>query len=382
MPPSHSSATAGNATLNPDGTVSYDPDGAFNDLAPGEDATDTFTYRASDGSAQSPSATVTVTVEGVNDAPAVAAGAGAPATFTENQAGQVTVDPGLSVTDIDSSQLTGATVAIGSGFVVGDDDLHFSNQNGISHTYNTGTGVLTLTGTASVADYQTALRSVAFSTDSDDPGTGRTITFKARSGRRRARPPLAASLSSRPTTPRLRTPTRSRARRALSGTRRWSSTTRPMGRQPRRPEEDGGARPPGGRRRCGRPPGAVGRSEPQHHHGQGGKVAIEADGDLTYNPPAGCNHATDTFEYTVTDGHSPTPGTDQATLTIHLADCVWYVDGDAATNGDGRSQSPMNTLAGLRSGTDPDTPDDTIFLYTRDARPTTPAAWCSRAASS
>ena len=52
------------------------------------------------------------------------------------------------------------------------------NQNGITGIYNDATGVLTLTGTATVANYQTALRSVTYENISDTPDTGtRTVTL-------------------------------------------------------------------------------------------------------------------------------------------------------------------------------------------------------------
>jgi uncharacterized delta-60 repeat protein len=61
--PSH-----GSLTLNADGPFTYTPNANFN-------GTDSFTYKASDGSLQSGTATVTITVNSVNDAP-VAAGEG------------------------------------------------------------------------------------------------------------------------------------------------------------------------------------------------------------------------------------------------------------------------------------------------------------------
>ncbi len=61
------------------------------------------------------------------------------------------------MTDLDSGdQLTGATVTIGQGLTSGDT-LNFTPQNAISATYNNG--VLTLTGNATVEQYQTALES-------------------------------------------------------------------------------------------------------------------------------------------------------------------------------------------------------------------------------
>jgi VCBS repeat-containing protein len=59
-----SGTTSGTLTLNANGTYTYTPNANFN-------GTDQFTYRASDGSAQSSIATVTITVTAVNDAPTV-----------------------------------------------------------------------------------------------------------------------------------------------------------------------------------------------------------------------------------------------------------------------------------------------------------------------
>ena len=50
-----------------------------------------------------------------------------------------------SAIDPDDTHTEGATVAITDGFAAGDQ-LVFANQNGISGSYNAGTGVLTLTG--------------------------------------------------------------------------------------------------------------------------------------------------------------------------------------------------------------------------------------------
>src|SRR5262249_6882081 len=58
-----------------------------------------------------------------------------------------------------------------------EDQLLFTPQNGITGTYDNG--VLTLTGTATKANYQTALRSVQYQNLSDNPTTAdRTISFE------------------------------------------------------------------------------------------------------------------------------------------------------------------------------------------------------------
>jgi VCBS repeat-containing protein len=52
-------------TVSEDGSYTYDPNGAFNDLAEGETGTDSFTYTISDGLNGTDTATVNVTVAGV-----------------------------------------------------------------------------------------------------------------------------------------------------------------------------------------------------------------------------------------------------------------------------------------------------------------------------
>jgi VCBS repeat-containing protein len=61
--------TGGTVVNNNDGTVTYDPNGAFESLAAGEDGTDTFTYTITDADGATDTATVTVTVNGINDPP-------------------------------------------------------------------------------------------------------------------------------------------------------------------------------------------------------------------------------------------------------------------------------------------------------------------------
>ncbi|MBU9710655.1 LPXTG cell wall anchor domain-containing protein [Evansella tamaricis] len=74
----------------------------------------------------------------------------------------VPVDPALTIDISTTTSLDQASIVI-NDFMVGDT-LNFNNQNGISGTYNDNNGVLTLTGNATLADYEDALRSVTFST--------------------------------------------------------------------------------------------------------------------------------------------------------------------------------------------------------------------------
>ena len=77
--------------------------------------------------------------------------------------GAVDIDPGVTVSDIESSSImTGAAVIIQTGYFSGQDVLGFTTQGNITGTFYAASGVLELTGTATAAQYQTALESVTF----------------------------------------------------------------------------------------------------------------------------------------------------------------------------------------------------------------------------
>ena len=117
-----------------------------------------------------------VTVSGLDAAPT--ATAGGTSAYTEG-GNAVAIDTTVTLNDVDDTQLTGATVTISNGKTSGDA-LAVATQNGISGTYDSTTGVLTLTGTATLAQYQTALQSVTFSSSSQNPtanSASRTITW-------------------------------------------------------------------------------------------------------------------------------------------------------------------------------------------------------------
>jgi FKBP-type peptidyl-prolyl cis-trans isomerase FkpA len=75
-------------------------------------------------------------------------------------------DSGLRLTGDPGLRINQATVSITGGHVAGQDVLAFSNTSTISGSFNAATGKLTLTGTATAAEYQTALRSVTYNNTS------------------------------------------------------------------------------------------------------------------------------------------------------------------------------------------------------------------------
>jgi len=146
----------------------------------GTDAARTVTFSTNDGLNSSKSLAASLTLA-ATPAPSLS-GAGDPAYQLGGAA--VAIAHGLAVSDAGSSTLASATVTITGGFVAGDA-LGFANQNGITGSYNAATGVLTLTGTASVAAYQTALESVTYFSAAADPtqaGAARTVNFSVSDG--------------------------------------------------------------------------------------------------------------------------------------------------------------------------------------------------------
>lgn len=74
---------------------------------------------------------------------------------------RVILDANLTINSGQDSPIIAASVSIGTGFVPGDV-LSMPSVVGITAVYNAQTGILQLTGQASAAHYQAALRQVAF----------------------------------------------------------------------------------------------------------------------------------------------------------------------------------------------------------------------------
>jgi hypothetical protein len=176
-------AGAGSLTDHHDGTWTYTP--ALND-----DTSVTFSFEVTDGVADLVAATATLDVTPVNDAPAGAGGLPSAGVVAAEQVATV-VDATVVVTDPDNTTLPSGTVSITGNFRAGEDALAFHNSDSsvfgnIAAAYAAASGVLTLTsagGTATLVQWQAALRTVTFTNTSDTPDTGdRTITFTLNDG--------------------------------------------------------------------------------------------------------------------------------------------------------------------------------------------------------
>jgi hypothetical protein len=144
-------------------------------------ATRTVSFNVSDGLATSSVATRDITLAAVNDAPVLANIEAAALAYTEN--GSSLVTSSITIADVDSAVLTSAAVQITGNYVLGQDQLTFTNTATITGAWDAATGTLTLSGADSVANYQAALRSVGYTNTSDNPNTlVRTATFRVNDG--------------------------------------------------------------------------------------------------------------------------------------------------------------------------------------------------------
>lgn len=351
--------------------LTYRPDADYN-------GADTLTVVTDDqGVAGPPGAltdtdTVALTITAVNDAPVLTQPAATALTYTEDSPSedhQVAIAPGLTVADVDDANLASASVTIATPAI--GDRLVFTNQNGITGSFSAGT--LTLSGSATKASYQAALRSVGYQSTNEDPDqTQRTITYRVDDGD-------TANHQSNPVTRAVDVVATNDA--PIADDESFSGANRAVGNTTLVVDDptDGAPTVTGPRKSV---TGDILAGDTDRDSTgltvtpvtdaattAGGRITIEADGDFTYLPEQGCGDATDTYDYTVNDNDPSGNLTDTGTLTIAIADCVWYVDDDAAAPAAavaGTSQAPypnLDDLDGASGAGDEDAGGDKIFVY-------------------
>jgi gliding motility-associated-like protein len=124
---------------------------------------DTIVWNAFDGSAYAAApARIFVTVTPVNDPPVIVNLETVTLTVNAGE-GPVQISTEFEVEDVDNELLTGAEIRFrGQNFVAEDDQLIFEPTSKISGTYEEETGILNLTGIATVAEYNAAIRSIRY----------------------------------------------------------------------------------------------------------------------------------------------------------------------------------------------------------------------------
>ena len=119
-----------------------------------------MTFQINDGDVDSNIVSRDIDFTAVNDAPVLSAIETAPASYAENDA-PLAITGSTTVSDVDDINIESAVVSISSNFSA-DDVLNFTDQSGITGSYDSVNGTLTLTGSATLVEYQAALQSISY----------------------------------------------------------------------------------------------------------------------------------------------------------------------------------------------------------------------------
>ena len=142
--------TVGSVSLIGNGEYQYDPSGAYDYLAVGESATDSFEYTVTDGRGGNDTAAVTILINGVNDTP-VANDDSGDGYLTEFETPLTTpnilsndFDPDISdvlmIDDIDASSILGSVTDNQDGTLLYTPAFGFSGSETFTYTISDGNG--------------------------------------------------------------------------------------------------------------------------------------------------------------------------------------------------------------------------------------------------
>ena len=174
----------GTLTLNANGTWSYVVNGAnaaVAALGASQTLTDSFTYTVRDTAGATDTASLDITVHGINDAPVLdlqvsRGGTGAVVGFGDSTGAVSIIPADVLIDDPDDTVMTGATLRLTNP--LSGDRLAISNLTALAalgitaSAYDSGTGILTLTGPASESAFQQALHLVTFNSTNPSPPLG------------------------------------------------------------------------------------------------------------------------------------------------------------------------------------------------------------------
>ena len=160
--------------------VTYTPNALFH-------GNDSFTFITTANAVSSTAAQVSLNVAAIDYPPVVTTSNGI---TSSNELTAIAIDPSVTVTDVDNTTLASSSISITANFNPGQDTLAFTSNNStmgnVSGSYNTLSGALTLASSGSTAtlnQWQNALRSVTYVDTSYTPNTAnRTISFVANDG--------------------------------------------------------------------------------------------------------------------------------------------------------------------------------------------------------
>ena len=197
-------ASGANLTVSSLGAFIYDPNGAFDHLAVGETAVDSFTYQIDDGNGNTDDATAHVKIIGTNFAPIVdlngvdESGTGFVATFNEGDIPLFVSDSDAIISDSADKAFLSLSVSLALGFDATNEQVTIG---GYTFTYGSpdvavvtvgatdfqvsfdGTGFNidnNVGGTMPIADLELLIREITYENTSQNPTVGvRVIEFVA-----------------------------------------------------------------------------------------------------------------------------------------------------------------------------------------------------------
>ena len=319
---------------------------------------------ANDGTDPSAAETSTVTVAATDDAPQLSTPHAA--AFTEGM-GAVAVAPAITVTDVDSTDLTTATVTLTNPQDGASEQLGATACGGLT-VMGAGTGTLNISGAATPAAYQTCLRSVTYNHTSVAPTElpDRSITLVVNDGTSSSNIATSTvSVTAVDSPPMLATDPIAYTTVGNTQLRVASLATTAVAYV-----ADADDIPT---KATVTDPDSVGLTYSLFSGPSNGSASVDASGSFLYTPNAGFVGA-DSFDYQVSDGVNMPTGTVNVTVTdtdgaVGGNQVIWYVENDAAAGGDGTSAAPFDTLADAESanvGAGASGVGDTIFVLAGD----------------
>ena len=185
----------GTLVLNADGTYTYSLDNSnplVQQLAPGDTLSEVYSYTLTDKDGDTSTATLTITINGVNDAPVIdldennssgEIGNNYRATYTLGGAAVAIADLDVKITDADVTtqpHIKSATITLDNAQT---GDILTVGSLPVGITSSVSGNVITLTSTDTVngstlADYETAIKAITFSTTTANETIERNIKVK------------------------------------------------------------------------------------------------------------------------------------------------------------------------------------------------------------
>jgi gliding motility-associated-like protein len=146
---------------------------------------DTVEWKGADAlSFSANSAKIFISVSPINDPPVIVNLEQTVLEFSVGE-GPGIISTAFEVMDVDNETLVSAEIRFRQNFVPGVDILYFTNTSKITGVYDPETGILMLTGVATVAEYNEAIRSITYDNISEvfsDAEVTKTISYTVGDG--------------------------------------------------------------------------------------------------------------------------------------------------------------------------------------------------------